>query len=135
MARGVASSTRENHVGQRSPTRILLVEDNVDSAALLAEVLELHGYQVEIAHSVEQALALHHQAELLVCDIALPDGNGLDVIRALRQRSAIRGVALSGYGTTEDIQRSTDAGFETHLVKPVDPARLLEVLQQMRNQR
>jgi hypothetical protein len=79
---------------------------------------------------------LAEEADVLVSDIALPDGSGHDLMRELSARQqAIPGIALSGYGTVEDIRRSTEAGFEHHIVKPVEPSRLLEAIENLRRER
>jgi PAS domain S-box-containing protein len=114
-----------------APLRILLVEDHGDTADMLVNVLELEGHQVEAAGDVATALKLGTQGrfDLLVSDLGLPDGSGLDLMRELRSRGhALPGIALSGYGQETDIQQSRAAGFHAHVVKPVDPERLLETL-------
>jgi two-component system CheB/CheR fusion protein len=102
--------------------RILLVEDHEDTANMMTELLGMHGHQVTIAQSVKSALAHAHdgQFDLLVSDLGLPDGSGLDILLALRQRGVqLRAIALSGYGMESDRKRTTEAGFAEHLVKPV----------------
>jgi two-component system CheB/CheR fusion protein len=117
----------------RYATTILLVEDNEDSAAAMAELLRLHGYAVNVAACVRDALRLAEQSDVLVSDIALPDGTGHDLMRELSARQqALPAIALSGYGTSEDIRRSAEAGFEHHIVKPVEPSRLLEAIEALR---
>lgn len=114
--------------------RLLLVEDNLDSATTLAEYLELCGYTVRIARSVQEALACTDELDeidAVISDIGLPDGTGHEVMRALRARRPLPGIALSGYGTSDDVRASTDAGFARHLVKPVEPNELLRVLQEL----
>ena len=133
VAPGIARSAPH---GVKHPTTILLVEDNEDSAAAMAELLRLHGYVVKVAASVHDALNLAEEADVLVSDIALPDGSGHDLMRELSARQhAIPGIALSGYGTVDDIRRSTEAGFEHHIVKPVEPSRLLEAIENLRRER
>lgn len=108
---------------QAGGKRILLVEDHGDTAMMMRMLLESTGYQVETAGDVEQALdaAATSKFNVIVSDIGLPDRTGFDLMRELRQRgNNIKGVALSGYGRDEDIQRAFDAGFNAHLTKPVD---------------
>jgi PAS domain S-box-containing protein len=115
-------------------TRILFVEDHPDTARMMTQVLEQAGYQVTVADSVSSALA-HAQEplDLLVSDIGLPDGSGLDLMRQLLSRRApLPGIALSGYGTREDIRRSRAAGFQRHLVKPIDVPDLLRAVEELR---
>ncbi|XHR27029.1 MAG: PAS domain S-box protein [Chthoniobacteraceae bacterium] len=99
--------------------RILLVEDHEDTARILSRLLRQWGYTVATAGSVATALERAKQAQfdLLVSDLGLPDGSGLEIARHLRGR--VRAVALSGYGTDEDIRASLEAGFSEHLTKPV----------------
>ncbi len=111
--------------------RVLLVEDNEDSAAALAELLRVHGYDVLVAGSMRDALQIADGADILISDIGLPDGSGLDLLRAIVARRPMPAIALSGYGTAEDLRQSAEAGFERHIVKPVEPRRLLEALQSL----
>ena len=113
--------------------RILLVEDNADAREMLSAVLRLQGHEVHVAidgpEGVSAALALQPDAALV--DIGLPGFDGYEVarrIRAGRAGRATRLVALTGYGQPEDRRRTRDAGFDDHLVKPVDPGRVAEVL-------
>jgi PAS domain S-box-containing protein len=118
--------------GKRS-LRILVVEDNVDHATLLADLLELWGNEVRVAHdgaaAVEEAARL--PPDLVLLDIGLPDMDGYEVAAALRgsaATSAARLVALTGYGDPGDVERARAAGMDLHLVKPVAPAELRSFL-------
>jgi PAS domain S-box-containing protein len=111
--------------------RILLVEDNGDTAATMASLLEAFGYQVVCAGDVRQALKAidANEFDLLVSDLGLPDGTGVDLMHELRRRgNTVKGIALSGYGQVEDLRRSKEAGFSAHLIKPVDVDALLEAI-------
>jgi PAS domain S-box-containing protein len=111
--------------------RILLVDDHADTRRVLARLLARHGHGVETAGDVASAVALVRsvQFDVLISDIGLPDGSGIDVMReAKRVQPRLRGIALSGFGMDEDTRRSAEAGFETHLNKPVDFAILQEAL-------
>jgi CheY-like chemotaxis protein len=110
--------------------RILLVEDHDDTRAMLARLLGSFGCDVTAASSVREAKALadREDFDLLLSDIGLPDGTGLDVMRHARGRRQIRGIALSGFGQDEDLRRSREAGFEQHLTKPVNLQMLREVI-------
>lgn len=111
--------------------RLLLVEDDPDTADVLQELLQDAGYVVRIARSAKAALALDLDTiDLVISDIGLPDVSGLDLMRRLKDR-ALRGVALSGYGTEADILASREAGFSAHLTKPVDFERLLATIQRV----
>jgi PAS domain S-box-containing protein len=113
--------------------RILVVDDNLDSAESLALLLQFGGHDVRMAHEGETALdtAFAFLPQVVVLDIGLPKMDGYEVARRLRQQPAMRHsflVALTGYGQDEDRQRSKDAGFDHHLVKPVDPSELQSLL-------
>lgn len=113
--------------------RILLVEDHEDTAVLLAELLKMHGYTIKIAGTVASALRLAESGafDLVVSDLGLPDGTGLDLMRQLSVRHGLPGVALSGYGFDTDVRAARAAGFREHITKPVSPAVLLRVLARM----
>jgi CheY-like chemotaxis protein len=119
------------------PQRILLVEDNPDAMQTLAMLLELWGHRVTCASDglagVEQATAAPHDVALI--DVGLPGIDGFEVARRIRSkldRSAPLLVALTGYGAHELKARAIDAGFDVHLVKPVDADHLAEVLSRAR---
>ena len=107
---------------------ILLVEDHPDTSRIMARLLERDGYCVDVATSVAAALDAAHATpepfDLLISDIGLPDGTGLDLMQQLLQRRPIKGIALSGFGMEEDVKRSRAAGFSEHLTKPVNLQRL-----------
>jgi two-component system, chemotaxis family, CheB/CheR fusion protein len=113
--------------------RVLLVEDHQDSRELLADLLGELNCDVKAASSIAAALQLAEaeRFDVLLSDLGLPDGTGWDLMKQLRDRHAMKGIALSGYGTEQDQQRSHEAGFCDHVVKPVDPTRLMEVLQRV----
>jgi len=105
--------------------RILIVDDNRDAAASLAMLLELTGNQTETAFDGPAAIeaAARFQPAIILLDIGLPGLNGYEVARRIRQESwgnAIKLVAVTGWGQSEDRQRSKEAGFDAHMVKPVD---------------
>lgn len=112
--------------------RLLLVEDHADTAMLLARVLGKNDDDVRVALSVKEALELarNEQFDLLISDIGLPDGTGLELMEQLRHDLGLhlKGIALSGYGMEEDMRRSREAGFEAHLVKPVNIEELKAVI-------
>jgi PAS domain S-box-containing protein len=116
------------HVG--SGRTVLLVEDHADSAEALALGLSSAGYQVIVATSVQSALSHGDQEfDVLVSDLGLPDGSGLEVMRGFRARRPVPGIALSGFGAASDVQSSRSAGFQRHLVKPVDLSQLIESIE------
>ena len=107
--------------------RILLVDDHVDSVRPMQLFLETIGYRVTTAHSVAAALraSCEKEFDLLVSDIGLPDGSGDDLMRQLQGKGhKLLSIALSGYGTEQDIAKSRAAGFQLHLTKPVSPQHL-----------
>lgn len=113
--------------------QILVVDDNRDSAHSLAKLLRLHGHDVRTAYDGPQALeaARIQEPEIILLDIGLPGMDGLDVARRVRQELHLTNVvlvALTGYGQEEDRRRSQEAGFNAHLVKPVDLDALREIL-------
>jgi len=102
--------------------RLLLVEDHEDTRRILSQLLQKMGCIVAVAASVHEAIAItsRQSFDLLISDIGLPDGSGIEIIRHVRKHHKLKGIALSGYGHDDDIRRSREAGFETHLIKPVN---------------
>ncbi len=113
-------------VQSRQPSkRILIVDDNVDAADSLALVLELEGHVTKTGYSAEDALeqAIAFEPDVILLDIGLPEIDGYEVarrVRALRKLDHVKLVALTGYGQGEDLRLAREAGFDDHLVKPVD---------------
>jgi PAS domain S-box-containing protein len=113
--------------------RILVVEDNRDSADSLRMLLELYGYEVNVAYTGPEGVEAAEQwtPDVVLCDIGLPGLDGYAVVSKLRQNPATanaRMIAVTGYGTEADRRRSKTAGFDQHLIKPVDPEALQQVL-------
>ena len=110
--------------------RILLVEDHRDSASALVHLLEHKGYVVDWVTSAAEARSAIEagQFDLLLCDLALPDGDGWEVMRDLRARGNTPGIALSARAFSTDHKRSLDAGFLMHVDKPVDADKLLAAI-------
>jgi signal transduction histidine kinase len=105
--------------------RILLVEDHDDTRTALSRLLGRWGYAVEAVSTVREALEKEERFDLLISDLGLPDGSGLDLMTQLRQRdSTLRGIAISGFGMEQDLSRSSAAGFAEHLIKPVAAQKL-----------
>jgi len=111
--------------------RILLVDDHPDTCAALERLLTLRGHQVAAAPSMHAALtaAENNPFDLLISDIGLPDGNGMELLRQLRTKFPIPGIAISGFGMDLDIGKSLEAGFSAHLVKPVKLEKLESAIQ------
>jgi CheY-like chemotaxis protein len=112
------------------PLRVLLVEDNRDTLRFLALILSQRGHDVRAAATLSAARAEVSAGDfdLLISDIELPDGTGLELMRELANRS-VPGIAMSGFGSEDDVRQSRDAGFAAHLTKPVDIARLEKTIQ------
>jgi DNA-binding response OmpR family regulator len=117
-----------------SKARILLVEDHDDTAKALARLLHLSGYQVQTAATFASALELCDAGnfDLLISDVGLPDGSGYDLMREILSRRCVsKGIAVSGYGTEQDVEQSRLAGFTEHLVKPVSFEILRDTIQRV----
>jgi CheY-like chemotaxis protein/anti-sigma regulatory factor (Ser/Thr protein kinase) len=117
----------------QQPLSILIVEDHVDTADALSQLLEMEGHAVKTAGSIAEAIAaFHDQAfDLLITDLGLPDGSGHDLMSTLRQIRPVRGIVLSGYGMDSDLAMSQAAGFADHLTKPVNIRKLLHVIEKL----
>ncbi len=130
---GLAHS-HEPAVGHElSKRRVLIVDDNVDAAETLAMMLELLGQSTRRAHDGTSALraVADYRPELVFMDIGMPGLSGLEVASRIRRDPGMSGtylIALSGYGTEEDRRKSLYAGFNSHLVKPLDPSTLPAIL-------
>jgi len=115
------------------PLRVAIIEDSLDTAESLGLLLDLLGYSVAVAHSGARGVEVVQKVlpDVVLCDIGLPEMDGFEVARVLKADPATAGchlVAITGYDQEEDRQRATESGFEHHLVKPVDPDRLFELL-------
>jgi len=108
-------------VPESRPLRILLVDDHQDTCVALERLLVRRGHLVAAAHNVRSAMetAARNSFDLLISDIALPDGTGTELMTYLHAISRIPGIAISGFGMNGDIEKSIDAGFAEHLIKPV----------------
>lgn len=122
------------------PLHILLVEDHPDTADAMETLLSVVGHRVTVATNAHDALAAAEAIQagrdggpidLVISDIGLPDLSGLELMAQLKSRFQLRGIALSGYGMDEDVERSREAGFERHLTKPVSPQVLQETIREV----
>ncbi|MEO7402269.1 MAG: ATP-binding protein [Burkholderiales bacterium] len=116
-----------------TPARVLVIEDNVDAGAVLAELLSQSGHKVEVALDGQAGLDLcdRFNPHVVLCDIGLPGMDGYEVAIRMRERRPTKGpalVALTGYGSAKDHERSMAAGFDHHLVKPTNPEVLLRII-------
>ncbi len=113
--------------------RVLIVDDNMDAAETLAMMMEFWGCQTRTAFTGPDAIAVAQTflPQLVLLDIGLPGMNGREVARALRASAVFEStllVALTGWGSPEDVRRAIEAGFDLHLTKPVEPARIRELV-------
>ena len=115
------------------PIKVLLVDDNHDTLKYLSRILSVRGYHVHPAADMASALQAASDADfdVLVSDIELPDGSGLELMWSLRAGRAIPAIALSGFGAPADVEQSRSAGFAIHLTKPVDFGRLEQAIRQL----
>jgi len=122
------------------PLRVLVVEDHIDTAEQFARLLQRAGHEVICAASIKQAQMYAMMTpdpnrtcafDILISDLDLPDGSGRDLMRNLSQRCSIRGIAVSGHGSREDIDNSIAAGFSHHITKPVNWQELQRAIQQI----
>jgi signal transduction histidine kinase len=117
----------------QSRQKVLLVEDHDPSRAALAILLKSRHYEVSLAGSVAAARSLiaNERFDFLISDIGLPDGNGFELMREMKSTGDVRGIALTGYGMEEDMDRTRDAGFTVHLTKPILAESLDQALAQL----
>lgn len=99
----------------------------------MSRLLKLNGHDVQTASSVESGLELAttREFDLLISDVGLPDGTGIDLLRKLRRTHTMPAIALTGFGQKEDISNAKDAGFAAHLTKPVDLDELQAVINEI----
>jgi signal transduction histidine kinase len=112
---------------------LLVVDDHHDTCIGMKMLLERRGYRITLAHTAGQAIEQAQQQEfdLLISDIGLPDRSGYDLMRELRAKKSMRGIALSGYGMENDITKARAAGFSEHLTKPINFDRLDEAIRNL----
>lgn len=111
--------------------RLIVVEDHASTAEALKKFLKAVGYQVFVATDMTSALTLASAVEfdLLLSDLILPDGNGWELMERLNAERHIRAIAFSGHNTSEDLERSAQAGFIEHLPKPLCPEKLCAAIE------
>jgi len=120
-------------MGTERTVCILLVEDHGDSLRVMSRLLRMEGYHVYAARGVQEAAALAaaNACDILISDIGLADGSGLDLVRQLKGLYPLQGIALSGYAAPDDVRAALDAGFDRHLCKPVLPERLFGTIREL----
>ena len=126
----------QHRAQEPSELRVLVVEDHRDTAEILRTLLALCGYKVEVAHTSQQGIETARKLEphIVLCDIGVPDGDGYTVGSVLRQSipdpaAQPRMIAVTGLGEPQHRMRALAAGFDQHMVKPVDPRQLLHELE------
>ena len=114
-----------------SPLRLIVVEDHANTAEGLKKFLNAVGYQVFVATDMASALSLASsiQFDLLLSDLALPDGSGWELLKQLNGQRHIPAIAFSAHNSPEDLQRSAEAGFVEHLPKPLAPDQLCAAIE------
>ncbi len=133
-----ALSYTADHSSHPSAARIVLVEDIDDNREVLQAILELEGYEVIAAADGEAGCEaiVKHKPSLALIDIGLPGMDGYEVARRVRHHPGcenIRLIALTGYGRPDDVATAISAGFDAHLVKPVDPDRLTSMIEDIQH--
>jgi CheY-like chemotaxis protein len=123
--------TRDSYSHKR--LRILVVEDHSDTLQALSNLLTHFGHEISVADDAQSAREIIHAKELdvVLADIALPDGSGYDLVAEAKQKRPVKAVALTGFGGADDIERGKEAGFDFHLTKPVDFHELRALLGQI----
>jgi len=133
LTSGPAGLPCDQPAAQIKVHRVLIVEDNADAGQMLRDVLEILGHDAAVVETAAAALDFLHTrgADVVLCDLGLPDMSGYDLVRIVRGDAALRTipvVALTGYGQPEDRKRTAEAGFDDHLTKPVNVEALNAVL-------
>jgi CheY-like chemotaxis protein len=113
--------------------RLLVVEDHVDSAELLAELLECSGHSVRVATTASDAIAIASEQpfDIVLSDLGLPDASGYELMTELREKFSLKGIAVTGSARDSDIERGRAAGFSAHLVKPFSLRTLEQALEEI----
>ena len=135
----VTKRTEKSGVDSQTPRkpakslRILLIEDHNDTRQTLSRLLTHFGHQISVADNTQSALEMvqSEKFDVVLSDIGLPDGSGYDVISQVKRKQPVKAVAITGFGTDEDVRRGKEAGFDFHLIKPIDVHELRNVLDQV----
>jgi CheY-like chemotaxis protein len=132
---GALSPRAKREPGSERPSRILVVDDNVDLARGLARLLQIHGHDVRIAYDGPTGLdaAKNSKPDVVLLDIGLPGMDGYQLAALLRRDETVKNatlIAISGYGQEEDLRLAKEAGFDHHLVKPIISDELIKILEE-----
>jgi CheY-like chemotaxis protein len=130
---GKSSESSPASALQPDQIRLLVVEDHLDTTRMLYLLLAGFGYAVKTAGDAATALELvaRESFDMLICDIGLPDETGYELMKKIRERMPLKGIAVTAYGAEEDVRKSRDAGFSEHFLKPVELTRLHEAIQRV----
>jgi CheY-like chemotaxis protein len=123
-------SNELNNTGQPPCPNVLVIEDHEDTLTLLKLIIEGAGHHVKVASDGHEALAIlqNHSFDFIVSDLGLPGMSGLQLMRLIRERHDTPAIALSGYGMAQDRAASLAAGFNEHVLKPINPDALLAAI-------
>jgi CheY-like chemotaxis protein len=123
-------SPRSSAVGKSAGLRLLLVEDHEETSLTMQRLLKRMGHEVTATNSAQTALAwaAENPFDLVISDLGLPDMSGMEMMQQMRDRHGLRGIAVSGFGTEEDIAESHASGFVHHLTKPISIEKLNAML-------
>ena len=112
---------------------LLFVEDHAATAIVMARLLKRRGHSVSLAATCAEALAAaaRERFDFVISDLGLPDGSGLELMRALREQYGLTGIALSGFGDADDVEQARASGFVRHFVKPIDIEHLQSALTEL----
>jgi signal transduction histidine kinase/ActR/RegA family two-component response regulator len=135
--RQVAGAPQPDSLSQEHKLRILVVDDHDDTRRVLANLLRARGHEVLTAMDVASALEIltRKSTDVLLSDIGLPDGTGYHLMERAKVLQPLIGIALSGFGTAEDISRATESGFAHHMIKPVNIEQLQAALSRVTSRR
>jgi signal transduction histidine kinase len=124
---------REPERAISSQRRVLVVDDHHDTCIGMKRMLERRGYKITVAHSAEQAVekVRTEEFDLLISDIGLPDRSGYELMREVRINKNLPGIALSGFGSEQDVNQAREAGFSEHLTKPINFERLEKTIRSL----
>jgi signal transduction histidine kinase/CheY-like chemotaxis protein len=129
-ARKVPRAVLEKGADLSRHRRVLVVDDHQDTCTGMKKMLERRGYQITVAHTAQQAVekVRTQEFDLLISDIGLPDRSGYELMREVQSSKPLPGIALSGFGTEQDVNEARAAGFSEHLTKPINFERLEEAI-------
>jgi CheY-like chemotaxis protein len=118
----------------RIPLCVLVADDDADTLKLMALLLKRHGCDVRAASTFQEAheLAASGQCKLLISDLALAEDSGFELMRDLKSRYGLKGIAISGHAEPQDIREAEDAGFDRFLAKPISVDQLLKNVEELR---